>query len=202
MPEITGKDSGRPGVRRRSAAVPVAAVAAALLLAGCSLDYQEAEREEQAAQGIPDTVALGLVHKIHKNGRLSLALEAARAETYNGTNTTILTDAHFIEYDDAGGKATEGQARKVVFHTDTENAEISGAVRVHSASEKGDVSAESLSWMNKEKRLSAPRDERVTIRKDDGTFISGRGFEGDFRARQVTFSGPVQGTYVWKEKNE
>lgn len=200
MPQITRKNSNRPG--QIGAAAMAVAFAAALLAAGCSLDYQEAAEEEKAAEGIPDTVALGLVHKIHKNGRLSVELEAARAETYSATAKTILIDAHFTEFDENGGKATEGRARRVIYHTDTENAEISGTVRVHSASEKGDVFAESLAWANKEKRLTAPPDERVTIRKDDGTSISGRGFVGDFKSRQVTFSGPVQGTYVWKEETK
>jgi LPS export ABC transporter protein LptC len=200
MPEISREDRKRPGPI--GAAATAVAFAAALLVAGCSLDYQEAAAEEKAAEGIPDTVALGLVHKIHKNGRLSMELEAARAETYGAAAKTILTDAHFTEFDDKGGKATEGRAHKVVYHTDTENAEISGMVHVHSASEKGAVSADSLSWANKEKRLTAPPDERVSIRKDDGTSISGRGFVGDFRTRQVTFSGPVQGIYVWQEETK
>ncbi len=106
-------------------------------------------------------MANGLLHRIHKDGRLSLELEAARAETYNAKNTTILTDAHFVEFDEKGGKATEGQARTVVFHSDTENAEISGAVRVHSAAEKGDVRADTLNWENKTKRLTAPPAEQV-----------------------------------------
>lgn len=202
MPEIARKDSKRPGPIRRAAAFTAAAFAAAVLVVGCSLDYQGAAGEEKAPEGIPDTVARGLVHKVHKNGRLSLELEAARAETYSASAKTILTDVHFIEYDEKGGKATEGHARKVVYHTDTENAEISGTVRVHSASEKGDVSAESLAWANKEKRLTAPPDERVTMHKDDGTSITGSGFVGDFRTREVTFSGPVQGTYVWQEENK
>jgi len=198
MPEIAREDRSRHGPIRAAAA----AFTAALLVAGCSLDYKEAAAEEQAAEGIPDTVALGLVHKIHKNGRLSMELEAARAETYSAAAKTILTDAHFIEFDDKGQKATEGRAHRVVYHTDTENAEISGMVNLHSASERGEVSAESLAWANKEKRLTAPPDERVVIHKDDGTTISGRGFVGDFRTRQVTFSGPVQGIYVWTEETK
>lgn len=156
--------------------------------------------EEQAPTGIPDTVATGLLHRIHKDGRLSLELEAARAETYNSKNTTILTDAHFVEFDETGGAATEGRAGKVVFHTDTENAEISGAVRVHSATEKGDVHADTLLWENKTKRLTAPPREQVRVRKDDGSSLVGSGFTGDFLSREVTFTGAVQGTYVWKEK--
>ena len=199
MPEISREDRRS---RCQVGAAAAVAFAAALLVAGCSLDYKEAGTEEQSAEGVPDTVALGLVHKIHKNGRLSMELEAARAETFSSAEKTILTDAHFIEFDDKGGKATEGRAHRVVYHTDTENAEISGMVNVHSASEKGAVSAESLAWANKEKRLTAPPEEMVVIRKDDGTSMSGSGFVGDFRTRQVTFSGPVQGTYVWTEETK
>jgi LPS export ABC transporter protein LptC len=203
MPGSSGKDSGHPrltggGSRRRHAVA--AAACAVLLVCGCSLNYEEAKLEEQASGSIPDTVANRIVHRVNKEGRLSLQMEAARAETFNSTSTTVLTNAHFVEYDRDGNAATEGSARKVIYHSDTENAEISGSVRVHSASEKGNVSAESLSWVNKEKRLSAPPDEVVLIRKDDGSYISGTGFAGDFRTRQVTFSGPVKGSYVWEEK--
>jgi LPS export ABC transporter protein LptC len=169
-------------------------------VAGCSIDYRGASTEEQAPGGIPDTVAVGLLHRVHKDGKLSFELEAARAETYNDKNQTILTDAHFVEFDAKGGRATEGEARTVVFHSDTENAEISGSVHVHSAGEKGDVRAETLDWENKTKRLSAPPAEPVTIRKEDGSSLTGTGFSGDFMRRKVTFTGPVQGTYVWEAK--
>jgi LPS export ABC transporter protein LptC len=175
-----------------------ALLAAGLLAAGCSLDYQQLAEDGQTAEGIPDTVAIGLVHKVHRGGRLSLQLEASRAETYNAQKITILSQAHFVEYDAEGATATEGRADKVVFHSDTENAEISGSVRVRSSSENGDVSAQSLVWLNKEKKLTAPVDDKVTISRDDGSFITGQGFLGDFRSRQVTFSGPVEGRYVWK----
>jgi LPS export ABC transporter protein LptC len=171
-----------------------------VVLASCSIDYKGASTEEQAPAGIPDTVAVGILHRVHKDGRLSLEMSAARAESWNAKSQTILTDAHFVEYDEKGAKATEGNARTVVYHTDTENAEISGAVHVHSAMEKGDVQAESLSWENKTRRLVAPPAEEVTIHNEDGSILTGTGFAGDFMRRQVTFSGPVKGTYVWENK--
>jgi len=64
------------------------------------------------------------------------------------------------------------------------------------------VTAESLSWENKEKRLTAPPAETVRVKKDDGSFIQGTGFAGDFRSREVTYSGHVEGTYVWEEKKK
>jgi LPS export ABC transporter protein LptC len=190
----------RQKIVRRARGTMLAATAAFVLSTSCHLNYEQANAEEATARGLPDTVAIGLVHKIHKGGRLSLELEAARAETFNTDKTTVLTDARFVEYDSEGGKATEGQANRVVFHADTENAEISGDVRVHSAPEKGSVTASSLSWENKAKRLTAPPEEQVHISKDDGSSISGSGFVGDFRTRQLVFTGPVQGSYVWKEK--
>ena len=186
--------------RRLRAAILLPVLSLVAVLAGCSIDYKGASEEDQTPEGIPDTVAIGLLHRIHKDGRLTLQLEAARAETYNSKNTTILTNAHFVEFDEKGGTATEGQARTVVFHSDTENAEITGAVRVHSAAEKGDVRADTLRWENKTKRLTAPPTDLVRIRKDDGSSLIGSGFAGDFQSRKITFTGSVQGTYVWEEK--
>jgi len=166
------------------------------------MDYRATEVPEKTGEGIPDTVAVGLVHKIFKNGHLSLVLEASRAETFNSLKRTVLTEARFEELDAKGGIATEGQAGRIVYQSETENAEISGSVRVRSASDKAQVSADSFSWQNKEKKLVAPPGETVTVKKDDGSFIQGTGFAGDFRNRQVTFSGPVEGTYVWEEKKK
>ena len=171
-------------------------------LAGCSMDYRATEVAEKAGEGVPDTVAIGIVNKIFKNGHLSLILEASRAETFNSSKKTVISDARFAELDNKGGKVTEGQADRIVFYSDTENADISGSVSVHSSSEKAKVSADSLSWENKNKRLAAPPGEAVIVRKDDGSFIQGKGFVGDFRTRQVSFSGPVEGTYVWEEKKK
>jgi LPS export ABC transporter protein LptC len=202
MPGSAGKDGGKSltPLFPRGARKALTAICLAALLAGCSIDYGEAGAEEKTAEGVPDTVAVDILHRVHKDGRLSLELSASRAVSYNDKNETVLSDARFAAYDDKGQKSTDGQARTVVFHTDTENAEISGGVHVHSTSEKGDVSADSLYWENKTKKLTAPVAERVTLRKDDGSALNGSGFSGDFSRRQLTFSGPVQGSYVWQEK--
>ncbi|HTP58549.1 MAG TPA: LPS export ABC transporter periplasmic protein LptC [Spirochaetia bacterium] len=186
----------------RTAPRVLAAVAGILALAGCSMDYRAAEVAEKTAAGVPDTVATGIVHKIFKDGHLSFVLEASQAQTFNSQKETIISNASFEELDDKGKVVTNGQAGKIVYHSDTENAEISGLVSVHSASEKAQVTADSLSWQNKEKRLTAAPGEVVTVKKDDGSFLRGTGFVGDFRTRQVTYSGRVEGTYVWEEKKK
>jgi LPS export ABC transporter protein LptC len=196
MPRVAGKERG--ALLRQALRTALTAAALSAAAAGCSLDYTAAAAE-QAADTIPDTVAVKVVHKVHKNGRLSLAVQAARAETYNGKKETRLEEVTFTEFDEAGNPVTEGRARHIVYHSDTEDAEISGGVHVHSTSEKGDVTAGTLSWKNDPRQLTAPPAEEVTIHKDDGTTLSGSGFQGDFRRRQLVFTGPVRGVYVSKD---
>jgi len=209
MPGSAGKDRGGPYLsrvvrrRRRRACLPwraAPALALIAILASCSINYKEAGSEAQAEESIPDTVAVNVRHLVHKDGHLTVELEAARAESYNSRNQSILTDVRFTTYDDTGAVVSEGNARRVVYHTDTENAEISGGVHVHSSKEKGDVSADSLSWQNKTRVLTAPPQEAVTIRKDDGSVLRGTGFTGDFTRRELNFSGPVQGSYVSQQR--
>ena len=193
------EESGTAKLRR---ALIGAVCAVSLVCAGCSLDYGDQTVIEKQPENIPDTVAVGLVHRVNKGGKVSVQLEASRAESFSSTSTTVLTDAHFTEYDDKGAMDTEGRANHVVFHTDSQDAEISGSVQVYSAREKANIRAESLSWVDKTKRLTADPDEKVLLKKDDGSFITGSGFLGDFRHRQLVFNGPVEGQYVWQEKKE
>lgn len=172
----------------------------ALCAAGCSLDYSSAQVEVEADQSIPDTISVGMVYRMVKNSRPVIELKADRAETYNARKETILTAARFTEFDQEGGVATDGRAQSVVYYTETENAEISGSVYVHSAAEEGSISTESLSWENKTRILTADPDALVVVKKDDGSYISGRGFVGDFRVKEVRFSGPVEGKYVYDKE--
>jgi LPS export ABC transporter protein LptC len=180
----------------------MAAALSASLLCSCSLDYESARLEEQIPERLPDTEATGLVHRVVKNSRTALEVTAARAATWDAQHRTVLDDAAFVEYDRDGTRVVEGSAGRVVFHTDTEDAEISGRVRVHSAVEEADIETEELTWRNSPRLLAAPAHERVVITKDDGSRLEGTGFVGDFRRREFVFTGPVQGTYVWDEKKE
>jgi LPS export ABC transporter protein LptC len=186
------------------AAIAAAAALSASALSSCSLDYESARLEEQIPERLPDTVATGLVHRVVKNSRTALEVTAARAETWDAQRRTVLDDAAFVEYDRQGTRAVEGSAGRVVFHTDTEDAEISGRVHVHSAADEAGIETEALTWQSTPRRLTAPVHDRVVITKDDGSRLEGTGFVGDFRRREFVFTGPVQGTYVWtgKEKDQ
>jgi LPS export ABC transporter protein LptC len=160
------------------------------------------QAEEKLAEGIPDTVAIEVRHRVHQGGRLALEFSAGRTETYGSAKKMVLEQVRFVEYGDEGAAATSGEARRVVYHTDSENAEISGSVRVRSEAEQASLATQSVSWENKARRLTAPPAEVVRITRDDGSSITGTGFTGDFRTREVTFSGSVEGTYVETAEEE
>jgi LPS export ABC transporter protein LptC len=182
----------------RTPIVP-AVILCAVLAAGCSLDYQAAVIEAEADQSLPDTVAVKMVYRMVKGSHPVVELQADKAETYTKRNQTILEAARFSEFGTDGGIATKGEAESVVYHTDTKNAEISGSVYVYSAAQEGSISTEYVKWEDKTRVLSANPEDLVVVKKDDGSYISGRGFVGDFRAGEVKFNGPVEGAYMYEK---
>ena len=200
---MTARAVRKPAAAISAARVLLAAAAlSASVLVSCSLDYEGASLEEGMPERLPDTVATGLVHRVVKNSRTLLELTADRAETWDAQHRTVIDGASFVEYDQAGTMAVQGSAGRVVFHTDTEDAEISGRVRVYSAREEAGIETEALAWKSKPRLLTAPVHDRVIISSDDGSRLEGTGFVGDFRRREFVFTGPVQGTYVWTEEEE
>jgi LPS export ABC transporter protein LptC len=194
--------TARAARTRAARALLAAAALSASVLSSCSLDYESARLAEEVPERLPDTEAIGLVHRVVKNSRMVLEVKADRAETWDAQHRTVLDGAAFVEYDQAGAMAVEGSAGRVVFHTDTEDAEISGRVRVHSAVEEAGIETEALAWKSKPRLLTAPAHDRVIITSDDGSRLEGTGFVGDFRRREFVFTGPVQGTYVWNGEEE
>ncbi len=179
--------------------LPVLLCAAALASA-CSLDYQATDVEAGDTSSIPDTAAVNITYRVVKSSRVNLELTADKSETFTSKKETILAGAHFVEYDQKGEAVTDGKADSIVFNTESRDAKISGGVSVYSASQEGSISTEYLSWQDKGKILTADPNERVIIKKDDGSYLTGRGFQGDFRTKEIRFSGPVEGTYIYEEK--
>jgi LPS export ABC transporter protein LptC len=163
--------------------------------AGCSLDYREAQQSEVMLESVPDVVFRRFVH-IAVNGEIMVfRLEAREARLFNKKKMTVLSDVRFIEYDDAGASAIEGRAREAVFHTDTENAELSGDVYGYSVADKVGFYADQLVWLKDDRILKSTGGATVRIKKDDGSFIEGSYFAVDARRKSLTYNAAVRGTY-------
>jgi hypothetical protein len=123
-----------------------------------------------------------------------LELKAATAAAYESGNKMVLTDVVFSEYNTSTGElASFGHADKVIYHTDTKEAEFSGSVRLESKSQDAVLEGEYLTWSDKDKRLEGGLESMVKISRSDGSAVSGSGFEAQARSRSFAFRGSVEG---------
>jgi LPS export ABC transporter protein LptC len=171
-----------------------------LLFASCSLDYSQAALPENLSEHVPETVLIKLKQTTVDKGKIKRMIEADRAENFTKAKQTVFDNLHYIEYDPDGSRIVEGSAKRVIYETETENAELSGSIWFHSYTEKTSIYAESLSWKKKEKILTSKPELLVRVVKEDGSQIQGRGFETDLRLKRIVFAYGVSGKY--KEENK
>ena len=170
----------------------------AVVMCGCSLDYGEAMIEEEFSEEIPDTILIEFTHTVVEDDQVVVVLQAERAETYAKRHTTSLSGVRFYEYNDQGEIITEGRADRASFHTESQDAEIVGAITFHSVAEGMSIYAEHLFWEMENKILTSDPQESVRIDKEDGSFLEGKGFEADFRRKLIRLRD-FRGRYAQEE---
>lgn len=166
----------------------------------CSLDYREALVGEELYETTPETVLVNFKYTRVRQGKELAFVEGEKGETFTKKNETVLYKVHFIEYDEEGGILNEGRADRAVYNNKTGDAEIHGNIYVYSYKEKAAVTATDLSWTGETKILKGSTKEIVSLKKDDGSYIEGRGFTADFRHKKIQFFSNVKGQYVSKEE--
>jgi LPS export ABC transporter protein LptC len=188
--------------------LPAAFAVLALLSLGaaCSLDYGAALGED-LDERMPDTVIFNFVHTVVENGSPRFRLSAERAEAFRAARTLKLTGVSFIEYELAepgpnGSRsvsvpvvAAEGQADSAVFNTETESAELVGNVRVKSAQDGVTVTSAFISWDGEARLLEGGSESVTTLEDEDGSRVSGAGFQADAARRSFGFTERTTGNY-------
>ena len=173
-----------------------------LVMAGCSLDYEEGTIAEDISENIPNLVLFDVEQTLVSKGVPAYRVSAERGETFNKRNTTILYNVLFQELDSDGEIITEGWADHVVFHTDTENAELTGELSFYSSKEEAQIEADYLEWNDETQTLTGRPNETVSIREKSGSNVSGTGFVGEFSEKRIEFSGAASGEYIDEEEGE
>jgi LPS export ABC transporter protein LptC len=169
------------------------AVVAAAIISGCSVAGY-APRQEGEEEELPALVFTNYSHTVVVRGKKNFELKAARAEVYETSKKTMLTDVSFSEFDpDTGELLSFGKADSAIYHSDTKDAEFSGSVRLESKKEDAILQGEYLRWIDKDKRLEGRLDRTVTISRADGSRVSGAGFEAEARTRSFSFRESVEG---------
>jgi len=176
--------------------VLIAVVAGALALS-CSFDYGDLSRPEGAEE--PSAIFTGFVHRVVDQGSLLLEVSAVKAEAYTKGKRTELESVRFTQFAKDGSVSATGRANAATVYTDSENAEFRGDVRLESKSEDSVLEAEELTWVSDAKTLSGGLERIVAVKRGDGAWVRGAGFEADLKRRTFSFQEASEGRVVTKE---
>jgi LPS export ABC transporter protein LptC len=163
---------------------------------GCSLNYRDAQVLDELEDTVPNIRMTGITHTVASKDRVLMIVTADKSESYEKAKKTILLGVEFKEYDSRGDFVAEGRADKVVYRSDSKNAEIEGNIIVHSYKEKGGLRADYLFWNDEQRTLKGREDLPITLTDDDGSKFTGRGFEADLKRVIISFLSAVEGDYV------
>jgi len=172
----------------------------ALVFSGCSLDYREAMIGKELLETVPDTILINFKYTRVRQGQTLAVVEGKSGKTFSKKNETVLKHVHFIEYNGKGDILNEGWADNAVYNNDTGNARITGDIKVYSEKEKASINAEELHWTAESKLLKGNKDELILLKKDDGSYIEGKGFTADLKDKSIEFFSDVKGQYVGKKE--
>ena len=173
-----------------------AALASAMLLAGCSFDYRSTELDEELAEEVPNTVLNGVEHTVMSGDRVTAVLRIDRVESYDERDLLILSGIHFTEFDADGLVITEAWAERAEYRSKTGDARAEGSVVVSSDREDARITATGLNWNDTERMLTGDDGAEVVLEWGDGSRLAGVDFEADVARRIVRYLGPVSGSLV------
>ena len=194
----TPADRRRHGFRGRLTSLSAsAALASAMLLAGCSFDYRSTELDEELAEEVPNTVLNGVEHTVMSGDRVTAVLRIDRVESYDERDLLVLSGIHFTEFDADGLVITEAWAERAEYRSKTGDARAEGSVVVSSDREDARITATGLNWSDAERMLTGDDGAEVVLEWGDGSRLAGFDFEADVARRIVRYLGPVSGSLVF-----
>ena len=162
----------------------------------CSFNYRDSLVIDEIEETVPNIRMTGVIHRTASSDRILVEMSADRSESYEKVKKIILFGVHFREYDSQGNLAAEGRADRVEYFTATKNAEIRGNIEISSRREEGGIRTGYLYWDDKSRILMGSTDELTEIYDDEGSSLSGRGFEADLKRVIISFLQAVEGDYV------
>lgn len=174
----------------------------ALVTVGCSLDYDQVRVAEEISVDIPVTIIKDFTHTVVRNGRRAFSISAEVSESYPDRAEQLLEGIYFVEFDSDEEIVTEGIADRAVLYTETEDVEIYEGIEFYTKREEAGLSADYLFWNDEERILTSETDAEVTLRRDDGSEVEGRGFRADMKYKTMSFERDVRGVYVSDDEDE
>ena len=174
----------------------------AAVICGCTFDYEEARIAEDLEEAVPETILEDFTQVRIYDGIPEYRVYGDKAETFSKRNETIIEGVLFQEFDSEGELVTEGSADRIVFNSETEDAELSGNLEFFNSSEEAGVNADYLTWKNADKLLTGNDDDYTSLVKKDGSTIRGKGFSADLASKNISFRSDISGTWVDEEEED
>ena len=166
-----------------------------ILFFSCSINYGEEISDETLSNELPKSILRNFSQTIVRDGQIALEIKAEQAEMYEEDNKTVAYAIEFVEYGEDGEKINEGRAGHGVYYSNTENAELSNSVYLYSIQEETSITADSIQWESEKRLLKTTPEITVLVKKKDGSFIEGTGFEANLRRNEIRFYSDIKGLY-------
>ena len=166
-----------------------------VVLFSCSMDYEDIQNDNAIGNNIPDSIIKDFLYTSVDDGSIVFRIYAEVSENYSQKNETHLKKVIFQELNTKNEIITEGTAEKGTIFTESNDAELSGSITIYSAENKAKITSDYMYWKDSEKILTGSVNGKVTIIKNSGTEISGKGFKGDLKTKTFNFENAVRGVY-------
>ncbi len=171
-----------------------------LLILNCTFDYTEASFDDSLDKDIPEIVATNVLLGFDR-GKL-VTLQAEELEVYSEKKEQEIKGLRFREESEDGRATIYGNADRATIESDSKNVILRGAIRVRSDKDEVDFEASFLQWIDKKKRIEGKASESFVLKRDDGSYIEGKGFSADGETRKMEFSNGLQGILVVEDKDD
>lgn len=171
-----------------------------VVTSSCSLDYSDANLVETLSKEIPNTIIYKYETVEVQSGSPVLQIEADKAEFYNGKEQTLLTNVSFSNFKDDEIN-NQGRSDYAILDMKSGDAEMTGSIKITSQKDNSSLSAESLSWIDDEKKLSSKPQETVIVIDKEGSYIQGSGFSADINRKTILFENEIEGEFISDEEN-
>lgn len=180
---------------------PMSAIvfAALVLSLSCSFDYGALSEETPGA--VPDVVMNDVEYVRVRDGEPVVRLQARSVERYESERRMVIDSPRFEQYSDGGAEGAFGGSSTAVVYLESGDVDLSGDVSLSIPDEELVIAAEALSWRDEERKLRGAADKPVLVKKTDGSYLSGVGFEADARSKSWELTGSVTGVLVEEEEN-
>lgn len=169
-----------------------------LILMGCSIDYGDPLVE--SFQDIPNAILEGFEQVSVRSNRPAFRLRAEIIESYNSKGIDVLQGVQINEYDEAGEVLTSGSAASATVNQQSRDGSFK-QITVYSRRQKAEITASDLEWVDRLRQLRSSPQGLVTLQREDGIRLQGRGFFADFKKSLLSFDAEVTGVYDEDKKN-